>query len=131
MEKKKKELFVQAKPAGGAWTLKKNTIWNIPEPGIDEVRFEYKTEGPWHNVKSLSGLAVTLRGKVFGIRSLIAPREDGYNMKGRVSIGGKKYPAFTSSRLFEREDKSLCSVGVLVVCRYDKTTDPVGGEDGS
>ena len=108
---------VLAEVRAGAWKLPKNDIWNIPE--AVEKRFEYETGARFHKpIVSLSALAITLDGRVFGHRRMTAPRESGYNMEGRVSIGGKKYRAFTSSKLFEREDGLLCEVAVLVVCNY-------------
>ncbi len=52
---------------------------------------------------------------VYGVRSMNAPRESGYNMEGRVSVGGKTIRAFTSSQLFWVEGK-LVDVAVLFVC---------------
>ena len=116
-----KPLFIQAEVHPGAWKLKENEVWNIPKHGINEVRFEFETIGPW--IKKLQGLALTLDGKIFGERSLTEPKESGYVMEGRVSVQGKKYRAFTSSKLFEREDGSLVDVGVLVVCKYGEDSD--------
>jgi len=110
--------FAKAGVSPGAWKLPPNDVWNIPED--TEVRFDYETVGPWQVVRSLRALAVTLDGKVFGNRALSNPRESGYQMEGRVSIGGRKYRAFTSSHLFEREDGSLCDVAVLIVCNFPK-----------
>ena len=111
--------YAQAVASPGAWTLSDNDVWSVPD-GLSEIRFEIETSGPWSIVKSLRGLAVTLDGKVFGMRRLIRPRESGYQMEGRVSIGGEKFRAFTSSTLFERPDRSLIDVGVLVVCNFDE-----------
>jgi hypothetical protein len=107
--------FAQAEKHPGAWKLPDNDIWNLPTEG-GEQRFEIDTVGPWQVVKTVRGLAVDYNGRVFGIRSMHAPKESGYNMEGRVSVGGKKYRAFTSSRLFERPDGSLIDVAILYVC---------------
>ena len=110
--------YTQATTAPGAWTLAHNDVWSVPETG-GEIPFEYETQGPWQIVRKLRGLAVTLDGKVFGMRNLQRPRESGHQMEGRVSVGGKSYRAFTSSKLFERPDGSLIDVGALIVCGFD------------
>mgnify|MGYP003133035378 CR=1 FL=1 len=104
--------------SGGAWKLPKNDIWNIPErtkDPDDNVRFEIETMGPWQIIVRLKALAIDLDGKVYGMRTMYAPKESGYHREGRISIGGKKRWAFTSSRLFEREDGSLCDVACFIV----------------
>jgi len=111
-------MHTQATVNPGAWTLPANDVWNVPAD-VGEQRFEIETvdRAPWPYVR-ITGLAVTLDGKIFGMRTMNRPRESGYQQEGRVSVGGKKYRAFTSSTLFERPDGSLVDVGVLVVCGY-------------
>jgi hypothetical protein len=120
----KKKNHAMAEVHAGAWKLPKNDIWSIP-PDVGEVRFVHDESahmgfgGELRRVtRRLTGLAITRDGRVFGKRTLMSPKESGYQLEGRVSIGGTKYRAFTSSRLFEREDGSLCDVGVLIVCGY-------------
>lgn len=63
-----------------------------------------------HVVRSLTGLAVskdTMGVTVYGDRSMSNPREAGYHMEGRVSIGGKKISAFTSSQMFTYKGKLI------------------------
>lgn len=104
---------------GSCWCVTPNDIWNIPD-NVGEIRFEYERLDTFHRpIVSISGLAMTLSGKIFGMRKMHHPKESGYNLEGRVSISGKKYRAFTSSSMFEREDKSLINVAVLVVCGFD------------
>jgi hypothetical protein len=120
--------YAEAVAKPGAWTLPENDIWNVP-PDVDEIRFEINKPDrfpAWHApIVGVKGLAITCdfgdfstpeNGKIFGVRTLSDVRESGYQLEGRVSIGGKKYRAFTSSRLFEREDGTLCDVAVLFVC---------------
>jgi hypothetical protein len=113
----KKPPYVRAIANPGSWILEKNPIWNIPAD-TNEIRFNIETIGPWSIPLRVKALAVTLDGKVFGERTMYAPKESGYQLEGRVSIGGKKYRAWTSSQLFERPDKSLCEVAVLYVSGY-------------
>jgi hypothetical protein len=103
----------------GSWRLPKNNIWNVPD-GTDSVPFEYKHFGPWSIVSSLRGIAVDRNGCVYGPRSLSQPKQMGHQMHGRVSIGGKQYPAWTSSQLFERPNGSLVDVGILWVVTPNK-----------
>lgn len=108
--------YVLAEVRPGAWKLPHNDVWNVPSD-TNEVRFDMESTGyGWNVLTRLEGIAVTMDGRIFGKRKLMNFRESGYQMEGRVSIGGKKYRAFTSSKLFEREDGSLCEVAVLVVC---------------
>jgi hypothetical protein len=93
-----------------------------------EARHEMETRGMYGGVSKISGLAIskeyedrygqyTETGKgvmVYGKRSLNNPRESGYQMEGRVSIGGKNYSAFTGSQLFFVNGK-LVDVGTLHV----------------
>jgi len=111
-------VFARAEVYPGAWKLPHNDVWNVPDD-VHELRFEFETVGPWSIIRKLRGIAMTLDGKVFGERSLLNPKESGYQMEGQVSIEGKKYRAFTSSQLFERPDGSLCDVAMLVVCDYN------------
>jgi hypothetical protein len=111
-------------PDAGAWRLPEDAPWRIPD---DDEGFDVVNEGRWMGrVVKIRGLAITsfdfnevtstpARGFVLGYRNLLDPKESGYQIEGRVSIGGKKYSAFTSSRIFERPDRSLCDVAVLYV----------------
>jgi hypothetical protein len=112
---------------GAVWRLPKNDVWNVPDFPIAEVRFEIETKGPFGEISKVRGLAVSCdfvgqfptrveNCRVYGIRALLNAHPSGYQMEGKVSLKGKKYRAFTSSVLFEREDGSLCSVAVLHVC---------------
>lgn len=79
-----------------------------------EVRFNFETRG----LVKLEGIAVEKRDEgilVHGLRALTSPRESGYAHEGRVSVGGKRRRAFTSSQLFEVDGK-LVDVGILYVC---------------
>lgn len=114
---KRAEGPVQAEVHAGAWKLGQNEVWNVPEKGTHEVRFDIKTRGPWGMISGIAGLAIEPDGRVWGWRKLSNPQEDGYVQRGTVSVGGQNIHAFTSSRLFEREDGSLCDVAVLYICR--------------
>ena len=107
--------YAQAEVGPGEWVLPKNNVWNLPT-GRSEVPFDIEL---FHGrIMNLVGLAVTQDGKVFGYRLLQEPKESGYHMGGRVTVHGKKYRAFTSTKLFRRSDGSLCDVAILMVCDY-------------
>ena len=107
--------MVQAIKSGAVYRLPHNPLWNIPAG--DEVRFDIQTFGPWYIIRSIKGLAIDEHGTIYGIRTMTDCHESGYAQEGRVSIGGKKRRAFTSSQLFQREDGSLCNVAILYVCK--------------
>lgn len=84
-----------------------------------EARFNFETRGPWSIISRLEALAVSKAANgvtVYGVRSLLHPRESGYQHEGRVNVGGKNYRAFTSSQLFLVEGK-LVSVATLYVVK--------------
>lgn len=127
--------FVQAQPDGTmyttTWLLPRNDVWNVPEGG--EVRGEMTmTRGPFASVQSYAALAVDSRfRRVFGWRRLQSPREDGYNLRGRVSLGGELFPAFTSSQLFRHRAEPGAGFGLVdVATLYVSFGDwPTGGYD--
>lgn len=107
--------FAQATTNPGSWLLSDNDVWSIPKTG-GEQRFDVETTGyGWNLLTKLRGLAVSLDGKVYGMRAMNRPKESGYQQMGRVSIGGRMRKAFTSSKLFERPDGSLINVAVFIV----------------
>lgn len=95
--------------------LAANDIWNIPTD-TNEVRGNLKTQGRWSIPVSYRALAMDMHGRVFGIRTMSNVRESGHELEGRVSIEGKKYRAFTSSKLFTRNNGTLCDVAIVYVC---------------
>lgn len=112
----KKPLFVYAWKNSGAWYLPRNTVWNVPKG--DEIRGKLETRGPWSLPVSYTALVITMDGKVFGVRTMSYPKESGYHLEGFVSIGGKKYSGFTSSRMFVRDDNSLIDVAVIIIREF-------------
>lgn len=106
--------FAQAIVNPGSWKLSKNEIWNIPEKPINEVHFEIEQLKNFTNtIISLKTLVIDSEGRIYGIRKAREIKSDGYGARGRVSVNGKKVKCFTASKLFEREDGSLCDVAVL------------------
>ena len=98
----------------------------ITEKDIEagEKRGELKTYGPWQipisyralcvsSIYSASYYTKTERTMAYGVRTMTQPKESGYCLEGRVSIGGKKYSAFTTSQLFELPDGRLIDVAVI------------------
>jgi len=112
-------IAVQAEVFPGKWRLPENKIWNVPETGnnfrFDLVDRDTTVRVSMAAIRSLRGLAVTLDGKVFGLRQMSKLEEDGLVLRGRLSIDGKQRKAFTGSRLFERPDGSFCDVAILIV----------------
>ena len=102
-----------------------------------EARFEIGQHGGgWRGISKVTGLAISQEFPegvgtprtpeqsgliVYGVRTMSDPRESGYQQEGHVSIGGKKYSAFTSSHLFSVNGK-LVDVGVLFVRTHDVST---------
>ena len=88
------------------------------DASIDEQRLNIKTQGPWSVIVRCSGLCMrtdfeTGEHTIYGQRALTNIRQSGYELEGRVSIGGKKYTAFTSSHLFELENGQLISAAII------------------
>jgi len=91
----------------------------------DNIPFDHPRDR-YHG--TLRGLALThdffdaadpeknLEITIWGPRALSDAREGGYQMEGRVSIGGVKARAFTSSTMFELADGRLVKAGTLFVC---------------
>lgn len=85
----------------------------------DEIRGEVETRGVWHIVSSYRALCIANEydktsmftkissTTIFGKRRLSRPKDSGYHLEGYVSIGGKKYSAYTSSTLFEVDGKLI------------------------
>ena len=111
--------YAQATYSDGCWHLSENSVWNLPAEG-DALHLEVKHGPfPFASIASIRGVAISKRGKVFGIRTLSNIREDGYAHIGRVSLGGKSYRAFTDSRLFKRSDGTFINVREIYVQGYD------------
>lgn len=123
----KKPKFVQAIVNPGSWKLSKNEIWNVPE---NDVHFVIEQLNNFEcTITSITALVCDLEGRIYGIRKASDIKEQGYNSTGRVSVNGKKYSCWTSSQLFEREDKSvhfvsphgsLCEVAVLRIRKIEE-----------
>ena len=99
---------------GGSWVWPEHAplppgIAPYPSGKGGERRFVIETRGPWGLISKLTGLAVEYHlvgdvripgtAIVYGDRSLDKPREDGYQMRGTVAVGGKKRPSWTSSMM--------------------------------
>lgn len=88
------------------------------DASINEQRLNTETRGPWSVIIRCSGLCMrtdfeTGEHTIYGQRALTNIRQSGYELEGRVSIGGKKYTAFTSSHLFELENGQLISTAII------------------
>jgi hypothetical protein len=90
-------------------------VWPEDLPLPDDLdkegnrRFIIRTYGPYGGIRDVIGLAVEkVKGGllVYGDRRLLDARQSGYDLEGRVSIGGKKYRAFTSDKTFVSTDAS-------------------------
>jgi hypothetical protein len=105
--------WVQAQKVRGAWAVPDNPLWT-PPASVSQVRFDFD-QTSWGALRSIRALVVDLKGRIYGMRKMHAPKQDGYVMRGRVSVGGKKWPAFTGSTLFVRPDGTLVDVATLVI----------------
>lgn len=114
-------------PPAGAIPISQELAESLGLTG-DDKRLDVETVGPWQIPVRIRGLCVTTefdkacgytRSKgfaCFGVRTMTQPRQSGYEMEGRVSVGGRKVRAFTSSRLFELPDGKLISAGIIFAC---------------
>lgn len=97
-----------------------------------ERRFDIETVGPWHILRSIRGLAMTVESRephhldpdktspatvaFHGLRTGHDCRPQGTCTDCQVSVGGRKRSAFTTSHLFKLPDGRLIDVAVLY-CR--------------
>jgi hypothetical protein len=91
-----------------------------------EKRGEMKTRGAWSipvsyralvETKNFTGerAGETPRARFWPARTMSAPVQSGHELEGRVSLGGKKISAFTSSQLFELPDGRLIDCATIFV----------------
>lgn len=86
----------------------------------DQIRGEMETRGPWQMISKYKALVMSANyvkqdyvghrikdRKFYNRRVLSNPEQSGYALEGNVSIGGKRYSAFTSSVLFDVEGKII------------------------
>ena len=106
-------------------TYDRTAIWppDLPlPPDVDEHgdrRFDIETGGMYGTIRKVVGLAIEKAEDgvlVHGDRCLLNAQESGYQLEGRVSIGGKKYRAFTASQMFLHGSK-LYDFAILYVVR--------------
>lgn len=102
-------------------------LFSPAELSAGEKRLTVKSVGEWHVPVSATGLAVSFDHDadradyyanpqpliVYGERTMTNWKQLGYEAEGKVSIGGKRVRAFTSSKLFQLPDGQLLSCGVL------------------
>jgi hypothetical protein len=102
------------------------------EIGNGEARGELKTCGPWQLPVSFRALCMSREwgeyssvtsAKAYGIRTLSAPRQEGYVLEGTVSVNGRKVRGFTSSQLFELPDGKLVNVATIHACIKNEQTE--------
>ncbi len=91
------------------------------DPNLEEQHGDLKTVGMWSIPVSYKAIAVSSiwdkeqlpllstrkETTIYGVRTMTKVRQSGYCLEGWVSIGGKKYSAFTSSQLFKVNGKLL------------------------
>jgi hypothetical protein len=105
---------------------------NLPIDKDGQLHFKVTTRGPWSLIDSMRALAVETHGHalsygrertkaitVWGFRSLESPREDGYNYRGRVRVGGRRLKAFTSDQTITYQGK-LTSLAILYAFKRTK-----------
>lgn len=87
-----------------------------------------ETVGPWQILKSYTALCTSntwddstyphTHGPlhVYGMRKLYKVRQSGYELEGKVSIGGRELRGFTSSQLFELPSGKLINCATIHAC---------------
>ncbi len=94
----------------------------LPESAIErgELRGKMKTYGSWGIPVSYRALAMSIEQEgviIYGIRTLSSVSQSGYKLEGRVSIDGKKYRGFTSSKLFDVDGKLVDVATIRVIIK--------------
>ena len=121
------------KPIGTVLALTKSEAieLGITEQAVEagEQHGELESRGPWSIPVRYKALAMstvwtpedkksysaeTDKETAFGLRTLTDVKQSGHQLEGRVSINGKRYSAFTSSQLFEIDDR-LVDVATIQV----------------
>lgn len=121
MKSRKRYDYPQTEPLGGSYRLAKNDVWNVP---AEDQWGGHEVVGPWQITRSYRAVAIDSDGYVFGERQLRNPREEGHCLEGTVSVCGQRYWAFTSSTLFQYDNKTLVNVATLHVCIDDEEPIP-------
>ena len=95
------------------------------EIGKGVSRGKMVSRGPWQLPVSYKAVCMSCEwgeyssvttAKAYGIRTLSAPRQEGYVLEGTVSVNGRKWRAFTSSQLFRLPDGKLVNVATIHAC---------------
>ena len=107
---------------GGAVPITPQQWLDYISPELTDQRGELETWGAWHVPIRFSAPAVTVTWgpystmetvTLYGRRTMHAPRESGYHLEGRASIGGRKLSCFTSSQLFQLPDGTLLETATI------------------
>ena len=94
------------------------------EIAAGEKRGDLKNCGPWNIPVSYRAIteardfgehSKVTRARFWPVRTISNPRESGYCLEGRVSLGGKNVSAFTSDTLFELPDGRLVAAATIFV----------------
>jgi hypothetical protein len=86
-----------------------------------EKRFEMETFGVWNAVSSVTAPVMRstwsenrrTSAAIFPPRKAYSVKSSGYELEGRISLGGCRFAVFTSSVLFELPDGRLIECAVL------------------
>lgn len=111
--------------ASGCIPISEHAFLIYLAPTLADTRGELTTIGPWClPVRYVAPCVSYIWGPhsaivsvtLYGMRTLTALRESGYQLEGRVSIGGKKYRGFTSSQLWQLPDGRLLETATIHAC---------------
>lgn len=103
-------------------------LFSEAEIAAGEQRGNVRTVGPWQLPVSYTALCTSNTFNrdvypvehgplhVYGRRTLSRVRQSGYELEGRVSVGGRQYRGFTSSQLFELPGGKLISAATIHAC---------------
>jgi len=85
-------------------------------PVTDEQARTFLSEAATATWKEGPGYQIQDTLTIHGERSLDKAQESGYQLEGKVTLGGDRWRAFTSSQLFELPSGKLVDVAILHVC---------------
>lgn len=91
-----------------------------------DLRADFITSGGWHHAPISFSAPVIERHypehryypesiTFYGRRKMGKLQEDGYCLRGTVSVGGKKRTGWTSDIMVELPDGKLCSIAVIAL----------------
>lgn len=130
MTTKRNQLFVLPYQAGAYKITQEQAelLFTSDEIAKGEQRGNARCVGPWQICAAYTALCTSNTFNrdafpiehgplhVYGKRTLTSVRQSGYELEGRVSVGGRKMRGFTSSQLFELPGGKLINAATIHAC---------------